>query len=148
VTTAESPHDQIHSVALAYIRKYATNAAKWRFTHLDAPPERLTRIIPLDLPERPLVTCFIDGQSWFAMTTSRVFGILRGSRFSFAPLEVAQWRWGDSKRNGRSEVETATVALTSGTHIKVAYETGPAATAPICYQRFWTTLYPTLDTLT
>jgi hypothetical protein len=41
----------------------------------------------------------------------------------------------------------ATFALASGMHIRVAYETGPAAMGPLYYERFWTTKYPVLDKL-
>jgi len=81
------------------------------------------------------------------MTSSRVLGVFQGSRFNVSPLDVSQWRWGDFKHAGRSEVETATLALANGTHIKIPYETGPAAMAPIYYERFWTIQYPVLDKL-
>jgi hypothetical protein len=147
MNTVEWPHEKIRSVALRYIKKAAMKEAEWRFTCLDVLPERLVRIVPLDTQERPIVTCFIDAQRWCAMTTARIFGVLRGTRFDCAPLDVTQWRWGDFKRAGRSEVETATLALANGTHVRLAYETGPAAMAPIYYERFWTMKYPVLDEL-
>jgi hypothetical protein len=141
------PHEKIRTVALRYIKKHTTNHSQWRFTSLDALPERLVRIVPLDPQELPIVTCFIDAQRWYAMTTARIFGVFSGSRFNCNPLEVTQWRWADFKHAGRSEVETATFALSTGTHIRFAYETGPAAMAPIHYERFWTIKYPVLDKL-
>lgn len=75
------PHDRIHSVALRYIRKHATKELEWRFTRIDALPERLGRIIRLDSGEQPVVSCFIDAQRWYAMTTIRIFGVARGSQF-------------------------------------------------------------------
>jgi hypothetical protein len=48
---------------------------------------------------------------------------------------------------GPSGVETATLALADGTHIRVPYETGYASMAPICYQRFWDIKYPVLHKL-
>jgi hypothetical protein len=68
------------------------------------------------------------------MTTSRVFGIFHGSQFSCSPLDVRQWRWGDFKHGGRSEVEVATLALANGTHLRLPYETGSAAMGPIAYE--------------
>jgi hypothetical protein len=121
--------------------------SEWRFTFLDALPPRLVRIVPLNANERPIVTCFVDAQRWYAMTTARVFGIFRGSQFHCSPPDVTQWRWGDFQHAGRSEVEVATLSLASGTHIKVAYETGPAAMGPIYYERFWTIKYPVLEKL-
>jgi hypothetical protein len=48
---------------------------------------------------------------------------------------------------GRSEVETAILALNDGTHIRIPYETGYASMAPIYYERFWAIEYPVLDKL-
>jgi len=141
------PHEQIHSVALRYIRKHTLNEAEWRFTTIDALGQRLARIVQLDPVERAIVTCFVDAQRWYVMTSSRVFGVLQGSRFNCSPLDVRQWRWGDFKHGGRSEVQTATLALANGTHMRVPYETGPAAMGPIYYERFWSIKYPVLDKL-
>jgi hypothetical protein len=138
MNTADWPHERIRTAALEYIRKHTAKESEWRFTWVDALPERLVRIVPLEAEERPIITCFVDATRWYAMTTARVFGVFRGSQFSCSPLEVRQWRWGDFKHGGRSEVETATLALANGTHIKIPYETGPAAMGPIYYERFWT----------
>jgi hypothetical protein len=121
--------------------------AKWRFTRLGTLPERLGRIVQLDAGELSIVSCFIDAQRWYVMTSARVFGLANGARFSCPPLEVTQWRWGDFKHNGRAEVEVVTLALTTGTHLRVPYETGPAAMAPIYYERFWEIKYPILEKL-
>ena len=141
------PHEQIHSVALRYIKSHTVKEPEWRFTVLDALAQRLARIVQLDTNERAIVTCFVDAQRWYAMTTARVFGIFQGTKFNCSPLDVRQWRWGDFKHAGRSEVEVATLALANGTHKKVSYETGPAAMGPIYYERFWTIKYPVLERL-
>ena len=141
------PHDKIRSASLAYIRRHATNEADWRFTRLDTLPERLARIVQLDTGEHSVVNCFIDAQRWYVMTTARIFGLASGSRFSCSPLDVTQWRWGDFKHGGRSEVEVATFSQANGTHLRVSYETGHAAMAPIYYERFWAIKYPILDKL-
>ena len=52
---------------------------------------------------------------------------------------------GDFKHMGRSEVETATLALADGTHIRVPYETGYASMAPLYYERFWIIKHPVLE---
>jgi hypothetical protein len=139
------PHEKIRSVAVRYIKESATKESEWRFTCLDALPERLGRVVRLEESERAIVSCFIDGQRWCAMTTSRVFGVFHGSQFSCSPLDVRQWRWGDFKHDGRSEAEVATLALANGTHLRIPYETGPAAMGPIYYERFWTVKYPALQ---
>ena len=140
-------HEKIRSVALRYIREHAVEETEWRFTGLDALPERLARIVTIGEPEQTVVSCFIDGMNWHAMTTARIFGVCRGAQFSCSPLDVRQWRWGDFKHAGRSEVEVATFSLANGTHMKVPYETGPAAMGPIYYERFWAVKYRTLDNL-
>ncbi|MEJ0034616.1 MAG: hypothetical protein WDO68_00800 [Gammaproteobacteria bacterium] len=121
--------------------------AAWRFTCLGALPERLARIARLDPGEHSVVSCFIDAQRWYVMTTARMFGLARGSQFSCSPLDVTQWRWGDFKHAGRPEVEVATLGLSGGTHLRISYETGAAAMAPIYYERFWTLKYPILEKL-
>jgi hypothetical protein len=133
--------------SLRYIRAHVATEADWRFTRIDALPERLARIARLQPAERSLVSCFIDAQRWYVMTTARVFGIAHGSPFDCSPLDVTQWRWGDFKHAGRSESEIATLSMKNGTHLRMAYETGPASMAPIYYDRFWTIKYPILDKL-
>ena len=64
------PHEKIRSVALRYIRDHAVKEAEWRFTSLDALAERLARIVTIGAPERTVVSSFIDGLNWHAMTTS------------------------------------------------------------------------------
>jgi len=141
------PHDEIHRVALGYIRKDVPTGAQWRFTRLDALPERLARIAPLQPEERSIVSFFIDAQRWYVMTTARIFGLAQGSPFDCSPLDVAQWRWGDSKHASRSGVELATLAMKTGMHLRISYEAGPAAMAPIRYGEFWETQYPGLEAL-
>jgi len=141
------PDEKIHTIALRYIRKHCLKESEWRFTVLDALAQRLERIVQLEVGERAVVACFIDAQRWYVMTSRRVFGVLQGSRFTCAPLDVTRWQWGDFKHMGRSEVETATLALKDGTHIRVPYETGHAAMGPIYYERFWGIKYPVLDKL-
>lgn len=140
------PHDRIHAVALRYIRKHTTNDTGWQFTHIDELPERLARVVQLNPGERSLVSCFIDGQRWFVMTTARIFGVARGSRFECSPLDVTQWRWGEIK-GGDSDIEIATLALTDGTHLRMSYESGRASMAPIYYEHFWRHKYPILEKL-
>ena len=53
--------------------------SEWRFTCLDALPERLVRIVQLDTHELPIVTCFVDAQRWYAMTTTRGLATAIGS---------------------------------------------------------------------
>lgn len=146
-TSTEWPHEKVRSAALFYIRKHTAKETDWRFTLLDALPQRLGRIVHLNANERAIVTCFVNAQRWYAMTTARVFGIFDGSQFSCSPLDVTQWRWGDFKHAGRSEVEVATLSVANGTHIKVAYETGLAAMGPLYYERFWSIKYPVLEKL-
>ena len=141
----EWPHETIRSASLAYIRKHAIRESEWRFTRLDTLPERLGRVVQLEPGELSIVSCFIDAQRWYVMTSARIFGLAGGSRFSCAPLEVAQWRWGDFKHGGRTETAIATFALKDGTHLRISYEAGPAAMAPMSYGRFWTDRYAALE---
>lgn len=145
MNTDSWPHEKIHTGALRYIRAHTVDESAWRFTCLDALPERLGRIIRLDEPEQAIVSCFIDGLNWYVMTTTRTFGLFRGSQFTCSPLEVRRWKWGNFKGGGRTQVEEATLALANGTHMKLLYETGEASMAPMYCVRFWDTEYPALE---
>jgi hypothetical protein len=74
-----------------------------------------------------------------------VFGIYRGSRFQFSPLQVRRCTWGDFKQEGRVQIDVAEVELIGGQKVTLAYEAGFASIAPIYYERFWHTRYPTLE---
>lgn len=138
------PHASIQSALLQYIRSHAMKQASWRFTQLEVVHDALARVVQLVPGELCVVSCFIDGQRWYLMTTSRVFGIYRGSRFEFSPLRVRKCTWGDFKREGPLQIDVAEMQLDDGTRVTLAYETGFAAIAPIYYERFWHTRFPTL----
>jgi hypothetical protein len=125
------PHSVIQAALLQYIRSHVKQS-NWRFTQLEEVHDALARVIQLDPGELCVVSCFIDGQRWYVMTTTRVFGIYRGSRFDF-------------KQEGRVQIEVAEVQLISGEKFTLAYEAGFASIAPIYYERFWHTRYPTIE---
>jgi hypothetical protein len=137
------PHSVIQTALLQYIRSHVKQS-NWSFTQLGVVHDALARVIQLNPGELCVVSCFIDGQRWYLMTTTRVFGIYRGSRFEFSPLQVRKCIWGDFKQEGRVQIEVAEVQLTGGDKITFAYEAGFASIAPIYYERFWHTQYPTL----
>ena len=138
------PHASIQSAALQYIRSHAMQQASWRFTQLELVHDALARVVQLMPGELCVVSCFIDGQRWYLMTTGRVFGIYRGSRFEFSPLRVRKCTWGDFKREGPLQIDVAEMQLDDGTSVTLAYETGFSAIAPIYYERFWHARFPTL----
>lgn len=141
---SEWPHTLIQTALLQYIRSHAMKQSNWRFTQLEVVHDALARLIQLDPRELCVVSCFIDGQRWYVMTTTRVFGIYRGSRFEFSPLHVRKCTWGDFKQEGRLQIELAEMQLLGGDKITLAYEAGFAAIAPIYYERFWHTRFPSL----
>lgn len=138
---SEWPHTSIHAALLQYIRSHAMKQSNWRFTQLEVLHDPLARIIQLDPGELCVVSCFIDGQRWYVMTSTRVFGIYRGSRFEFSPLQIRKCTWGDFKQEGRLQIEVAEIQLIGGEKITFAYEAGFASIAPIYYERFWHTRY-------
>ena len=141
---SEWPHHIIQPALLKYIRGHSMKQHEWRFTQLEVLHDSLSRVVRLVDGELCVISCFIDAQRWYLMTTARVFGIYRGSRFDFSPLQVRKFTWGDFKREGRLEIEVAEVALTHGAQVTLAYEAGFAAMAPIYYERFWQRRYRTL----
>jgi hypothetical protein len=141
---SEWPHTSIQAALLQYIRSHAMKQSNWRFTQLEVVHDALARLIQLDPGELCVVSCFIDGQRWYVMTTTRIFGIYRGSRFAFSPLQVRKCTWGDFKQEGRVQIELAELQLIGGEKITLAYEAGFAAIAPIYYERFWHTRFPAL----
>jgi len=139
------PHQAIQVALLQYIRSHSMKPPNWRFTQLGVLHDALARVIQLERGELCVVSCFIDAQRWYVMTTTRVFGIYRGSRFDFPPLQIRKCTWGDFKHEGRLEIDVAEVALASGAKVTLAYEAGFASMAPIYYERFWHSRYPALD---
>jgi hypothetical protein len=142
---SEWPHKVIQAALVQYIRGHATKQTDWRFTQLEVLHDALARVIQLEAGELCVVSCFIDAQRWYVMSTQRVFGIYRGSRFDFSPLQIRKCTWGDFKHEGRLEIEVAEIALTTGANVTLAYEAGFASMAPIYYERFWHSRYPALD---
>jgi hypothetical protein len=145
---SECPHTTIRTELLQYIRSHVMQQANWRFTQLEQVHDALSRVIQLAGEELCVVSCFIDGQRWYVMTTARVFGIYRGSRFEFSPLHIRRCTWGDFDREGRLQIEVAEIQLSGGDKITFAYEAGFAAIAPIYYTRFWHTRFPSLERAT
>lgn len=141
---SEWPHKVIQTALVQYIRGHAMKQPEWRFTQLEVLHDALARVIQLAAGELCVVSCFIDAQRWYVMSTARVFGIYRGSRFDFSPLQIRKCTWGDFKHEGRLEIEVAEVLLTTGMKITLAYEAGFASMAPIYYERFWHSRYATL----
>jgi hypothetical protein len=86
---SEWPHTSIQAALLQYIRSHAMKQSNWRFTRLQVVHDALARVIQLDPGELCVVSCFIDGQRWYVMTTTRIFGIYRGSRFVFRRCRFA-----------------------------------------------------------
>jgi hypothetical protein len=142
---SEWPHKVIQAAVVQYIRSHAMKQTDWRFTQLEVLHDALSRVIQLAAAELCVVSCFIDAQRWYVMSTERVFGIYRGSRFDFSPLQIRKCTWGDFKHEGRLEIEVAEVTLTSGAKVTLAYEAGFASMAPIYYERFWHSRYQALD---
>jgi hypothetical protein len=135
----------IQAALLQFIRSHAMKQSNWRFTQLEVVHDALARVIQLAANELCVVSCFIDGQRWYVMTTTRVFGIYRGSRFEFSPLHIRKCTWGDFKQEGPLPIDVAEVQLIGGEKISLAYEAGFAAIAPIYYERFWHTRFPALE---
>jgi hypothetical protein len=142
---SEWPHTTIRTELLQYIRSHVMQPKKWRFTQLEEVHDALSRVIQLEGDELCVVSCFIDGQRWYVMTTARVFGIYRGTRFEFSPLQIRKCTWGDFKQEGRLQIDVAEIQLIGGDKITLAYEAGFAAIAPIYYERFWHARFPSLE---
>jgi hypothetical protein len=140
------PDKKIRSAALWYIRKHCEKEAEWRFTCLDTLHEQLIGEAILEAEEFPVVSCFVRRGCWYVMSTRRILG-MNETEFDMSPLDVKEWRWGDFKDAGRSELEEACLIAKDGSSVTVIYETGPASMAPIYYERFWYIKYPILDKL-
>jgi hypothetical protein len=141
---SEWPHQYLRAALLQYIRSHAMKQPNWRFTQLEVLHDALARVISMQPGELCVVSCFIDAQRWYVMSTSRVFGIYRGTRFEFSPLHIRKCTWGDFKHEGQLQIDVAEILLTTGAKVTLAYEAGFASMAPIYYERFWHSRYPTL----
>lgn len=143
----EWPHEAIYTVAIWYIRQTCMRESEWLYTCLEVAHEPLHREVSFEPAERPIVSCFIDTDSWFVMTSKRIEISNTCQRVTVNPLEIKSWDWGDFKTNGKPEVGVATLNLNDETSVSLPYETGYASMAPIHYVMFWSVKYPALDKL-
>jgi hypothetical protein len=69
---SEWPHEAICTVALWYIRKHCAREERWLYTRLSHLHDELKSIVLLGPGECPIVSCYIDRDHWFAMTSARM----------------------------------------------------------------------------
>ncbi len=143
----DRPHDAIYVAATWYIRQHCMREHEWHYTRLSDLHDGLVPGVSLEPGELPVVSCYIDRDRWFLMTSARLISYCFGSMFAVSPLEIEQWSWGDFKTGLKQDVGTAGVQMTDGTVSSFKYETGYASMAPIHYARFWLLKYPILDKL-
>jgi hypothetical protein len=144
---ADWPHSKIRGAALFYIRKHLMKESDWRWTVIDRLHEEIKLFAKLDADELPIVSCYVDERTWYVMTTSQIHGVHNRRSFHVSPLDIKDWHWGNFKHYGRHELELACFMLNDGSRIEMMYEAGPAAMAPIYYERFWYIKYPILHKL-
>ena len=143
---ADWPHSAIRTAALFYIRKHVMKESEWRWTAVDRLHEEITLFAKLDADELPIVSCYVDEKTWYVMTTSQIRGAHNSHLFNVSPLNIKDWHWGNFKRRV-PQLDYACFMLNSGSRIEMMYEAGPAAMAPIYYERFWYVKYPVLHKL-
>ncbi len=143
----EWPHEAIYIAATWYIRQHCMREVEWRYTCLQIAHEPLQSLISLEPDELPIVSCFIDTDSWFVMTSKRIEISNKDRRDTVIPLEIKSWDWGDFKAGMEPKIGAATLTLNDGTSLSLPYETGYASMAPIHYEMFWSVKYPALDKL-
>lgn len=143
----EWPHEAIYIAATWYIRQHSMHESDWRYTNLKVAHEPLLLLVSLGPDEMPIVSCLIDADSWFVMTSRRIEISNKRQRDSVDPLEITSWDWGYFKTDWEPKIGTATLTKDDGTSVSFLYETGYASMAPIHYQMFWSLKYPVLDKL-
>ncbi len=93
----------------------------------------------------PVVSFFCSEASWYLFTTRRILGSYSGQAVELAALDVVKDRFGNFKGHGGRETEVMVLQASSGTEVKLEYETFKASMAPIYYLMFWKRKYPILD---
>lgn len=139
---------RIGNLLVRYIRKASMNEKDWRFTKLATVDERLSGRLQISTGERPVVSCFVDEDWFYLLTSQRVLGRTDGEDFVTNTAHIEDWVWGNFKRELRAELELAELTLADQTKVRLAYETGYASMAPIHYAKWWQIKYPILHKLT
>lgn len=118
---------------------------EWRYTCLQVAHECLEPLISLEPDELPIVSCSIDADSWFVMTSKQIEISNKCQRDTVDPLEIKSADWGDFKTDLQPEIGTATLVLNDETSLSLPYETGYASMAPIHYVKFWSEIFSEKD---
>jgi hypothetical protein len=109
--------------------------------------EELKCAVAFEPRECLIVSCYIDGSHWFAMTSARMISCYNDETVVANPIDVKRWVWGDFKTGLEPRIGTARIDLKVETSFSLPYETGYASMAPIYYARFWSVKYPVLAKL-
>jgi hypothetical protein len=141
------PDEKIRFIALWSIRKPSMDPAAWRWTRLGDPHPEVLRYVQLQAGELPIVSFFRSESSWYLFTTRRILGSYLGQAVELAALDVVEDRFGNFKGHGGREIEVMALLTSSGSEVKLEYETFTASMAPIYYLMFWKRKYPILDKL-
>ena len=139
------PHEAICTVAIWYIRQNCSGESMWRYTSLEDMHKPLQSVVTLEPNELPIVSCHIDSERWYVMTTARIRVCNEDLRSSIDPLERVRSDWRKFKDLDPPQIGMATITLKDGSSINLPYGTGVASMAPIYYERFWFIKYPALD---
>ena len=140
-------HEAICTVAAWHIRKHSVREHEWRYTRLLHLHDELKTIALLEPKECLIVSCYIDRDRWFMMTSARLITCGYMKTMTVSPLDIAHWYWGNFKSQLEPRIGIAKVSMKDGTSFSFPYETGYAAMAPIYYERFWAVKYPVLHNL-
>jgi hypothetical protein len=120
---------------------------QWLYTRLLHLHDELKSVVVLQLKECLIVSCYIDRDHWFAMTSARMITCNNNEKVVANPLDAKWWDWGDFKTGLEPRIGTARIDLKDGTSFSFQYETGYASMAPIYYELFWRVKYPALHNL-
>jgi hypothetical protein len=141
------PHDAIYVAAVWYISKKCMHEHEWRYTRLLNLHGELRPEVSFEPGELPIVSCYLDRDRWFVMTSGRLQIRCFGQPFAVSPLDIKRWNLGDFKTRLVPQIGNATFQKRDGTSFSFQYETGYASMALIYYLLFWDVKFPALDKL-
>jgi hypothetical protein len=146
---------KIHDIAVVKIRRRCMNPEEWRFTVIGGPHPSLGAHLALADGELVLASGFFSAASWYAFTTRRIVSQFQGAIQSLDPSQGISAQFGSfiGSRDGHPRLGSvcrggATItAASSGAVLRLEYETGVAAMAPLYAAMYWEQKHRFLDKL-
>ncbi|WP_050030014.1 hypothetical protein [Verrucomicrobium sp. BvORR034] len=142
-------------IAITHIRKATMHVERWESTTIGASRLHYPAQVDLQSGEIPIVTGIFSNEDWYIWTTRRLLSSFAGSMTQMPADEIAGGEFGNFKYGPSGEVSSpligglnvAALRSKSGAVLKMTYETGYAAMAPIYCLSYWLQKHPIMERL-